>query len=87
MPVPLLIWGAIVVVSAVGGVAATVNANDRINSARQNTQTDVSDTSGRYRSIKTRTNGQLPGLKTLVRHALKQWSRSARPSRFSKKRN
>ncbi len=35
MPVPLFIWGAIVVVSAVGGVAATVNANDRINSARQ----------------------------------------------------
>ena len=35
MPVPLLIWGAIAVVSAFGGVVATVNANDRINSARQ----------------------------------------------------
>ena len=35
MPVPLLIWGAIAVASAVGGVAATVNAKDRINSARR----------------------------------------------------
>ena len=35
MPVPLLIWGAIVVASAASGIAATVDAENRINSARR----------------------------------------------------
>lgn len=35
MPVPLIVWGAIAVASALGGAAATVSANERIKRAKQ----------------------------------------------------